>query len=91
MSTSTSGHLSVHMGANARVECLTYTDTGPILCVSTPGLHLTVNTREREAVKSFDLDNARALVEATKTFLAECERLHALHSGQDDIGSERAA
>jgi hypothetical protein len=72
----------MHLGSDARVECATYSETKPILCVDGVSMYLAL-TPEGKFVESFDVANARALVEAAKVYLSECERLHAQHTDTD--------
>ncbi|WP_067451398.1 hypothetical protein [Actinomadura macra] len=85
------GSVSVHLGADAMIRCCTYTDAAPILTLSSDGLSVAVTGAGGDAVSAVDVDNARLLLRAAQTFLAECERLHALASTADAAGPSAAA
>jgi hypothetical protein len=52
---------------------------------------VTIAPVEPDHVTTTDIDVARQLAEATATYLAECERLHAVHTARDEQNSANAA
>ncbi|WP_157430996.1 hypothetical protein [Actinomadura macra] len=64
--------------------------TGTEPHLSGGGLSVAVTSASREVVSVVDVDNAR-LLEAARTFLAECERLRALASTTDAAAPSAAA
>ena len=70
------GSLSVHLGANTRITCHAYPDTGPILGVYGADIALTVHVNKHKAMDAADVANAKALADAAAVYLAECERVY---------------
>ena len=70
------GSLSVHLGANTRITCHAYPDTGPILGVYGADIALTVHVNKHKAVDAADVANAKALADAAAVYLAECQRVY---------------
>jgi hypothetical protein len=79
------GCVSVHLGANTRIICHTYPDSGPILSVDAGDVGLTVHVRRHKTVDAADVVNAKTLADAVAVYLAECERLY--HDTQPDTHS----
>jgi hypothetical protein len=70
------GSLSVHLGANTRITCHAYPDTGPILGMYGADIALTVHGSKHKAVDATDVANAKALADAAAVYLAECQRIY---------------
>ena len=82
------GSVSVHLGANTRITCHAYPDTGPILGVYGGDIALNVQVRKHKAVDAADVANAKALADAVAVYLAECERIYHETHPHTDTGTE---
>ena len=87
----TRSEMNVYLGAETKVGCLTYAGAGPILTVDCAGLHLSLSVDDPTRVTVMDVENARALVEAVTTYLAECERLFAQRGNHTGSAGERTS
>ncbi|QXJ22991.1 hypothetical protein AGRA3207_004078 [Actinomadura graeca] len=70
--------MSVNLAGDAMIRCCTYPERAPILALSGVAVSVSVTSADRMAVSEADVGNARLLLLAARTYLAECERLHAL-------------
>lgn len=78
------GSMSFRLGSNTRVYCHAYPDVAPIFALAADGWSLALSPAGRDVITDGDVANARRLVEAVTTYLAELERLHA---GQTDAST----
>ncbi|RSN59567.1 hypothetical protein [Actinomadura sp. WAC 06369] len=87
----TTGSLAIRLGSGAFVHCCTYPDAAPILTFSARGISFSLTNRERDDIDVGDVENARRLLEAVTTFVAEVERLHAANETAADPARDAAA
>ncbi|MBB6346099.1 hypothetical protein FHU36_002608 [Nonomuraea muscovyensis] len=82
--------ISFHLGEDVQFRCHTYADAAPILSMNICGASVDITTSgERDRVSSEALAIVREFVAQARTFLAECERLHAAQL--DPAAPNRAA
>lgn len=72
--------LGFHLGSDVDLRCSTYPDHGPILSIEVDGGWINLSARNPADLTDRDLANAQALAEHVQIYLAECERVHAVHA-----------
>jgi hypothetical protein len=75
------GSTSLHVGTDWHVQCNTYPDTTPILSVDAGDSGVSVSIAGRTVIDAGAVAFARELARQATRFAAECERLHAAHTG----------
>jgi len=77
------GSVSLHVGTDWYVQCSTYQDTTPILTVDAGNCGVSVSIAGRTRITAEAVAFARELARQTARFAADCERLHAAHTGRE--------
>jgi len=75
------GCVSLHVGTDWHVQCSTYDTTTPILSIDAGHCGMSVSIAGRTAISPGAVAFARELAREAARFAAECERLHAAHTG----------
>jgi hypothetical protein len=75
------GSVSLHVGTDWHVQCNTYENTTPILTVDAGDCGVSVSIAGRTVIGAEAVAFARELAREAARFAAECERLHAAHTG----------
>ncbi len=74
--------VSFHLGADIRVKCNTYPQSGPILSLNICGANVAISPAGRDQITQEVLTTVREFAAEVQHFLAECERIHALQLDQ---------
>jgi hypothetical protein len=74
-------HVIAHLGTDTRLSLSTFPDRAPILAVEVGSVTLSLSKRGvGEVVTADDLQVARDLHRSAGAYVAELERLHAVHT-----------